>query len=425
MGRLAVGGLFIGLPSSRRAWARSSPSAFSIGSSRARKRDWPAGHGPGPAGRLPHGHRHPAHVRARLGIGAACVGAAGALLAMFFYIFPDVGATFALLAYVTVALGGFGNVPATLARGWWWAWSRCSPVSHRPRFKYAVVFALYLVSSCGGRRVSSAASDVAGDPLGGARSRSSCSWPSRSSSPSPSAPRDDHHLPLRHAGQAWNLLAGYCGQISLGHAVFFGAGAYTSTAPPEVTGSHRGAGCWRRGGRASSRSASAYPVFTAARSLLRHRHHRGGRDHRHARDQLGLGGGARGLFVPSKRPDSWSTSSSTRASRLLLHRPRPPRARAVDHRAGSEALAPRLLLARDPRGPGRRGQPGHPRGRVQAAGDGSVRRAHRAGRHVLRQYILFIDPESVFPTALQHPHLPRGRARRGGHAGGPWWARPS
>ncbi|HWU39808.1 MAG TPA: branched-chain amino acid ABC transporter permease, partial [Candidatus Acidoferrum sp.] len=30
-------------------------------------------------------------------------------------------------------------------------------------------------------------------------------------------------------GQAWNILAGYCGQISLGHAVFFGAGAYTSS----------------------------------------------------------------------------------------------------------------------------------------------------------------------------------------------------
>src|SRR5262249_41256062 len=29
--------------------------------------------------------------------------------------------------------------------------------------------------------------------------------------------------------QAWNLLAGYCGQISLGNAVFFGTGAYTST----------------------------------------------------------------------------------------------------------------------------------------------------------------------------------------------------
>jgi branched-chain amino acid transport system permease protein len=29
--------------------------------------------------------------------------------------------------------------------------------------------------------------------------------------------------------QAWNILAGYCGQISLGHAVFFGAGAYTGS----------------------------------------------------------------------------------------------------------------------------------------------------------------------------------------------------
>jgi branched-chain amino acid transport system permease protein len=28
--------------------------------------------------------------------------------------------------------------------------------------------------------------------------------------------------------QAWNILAGYCGQISLGHAIFFGTGAYTS-----------------------------------------------------------------------------------------------------------------------------------------------------------------------------------------------------
>ncbi len=28
--------------------------------------------------------------------------------------------------------------------------------------------------------------------------------------------------------QSWNILAGYCGQISLGHAVFFGIGAYSS-----------------------------------------------------------------------------------------------------------------------------------------------------------------------------------------------------
>ena len=27
---------------------------------------------------------------------------------------------------------------------------------------------------------------------------------------------------------AWNIIAGYCGQISLGQAVFFGIGAYLS-----------------------------------------------------------------------------------------------------------------------------------------------------------------------------------------------------
>jgi branched-chain amino acid transport system permease protein len=50
-------------------------------------------------------------------LGGACVGVAGGLLATFFYVFPDVGGSFALLAYVAVALGGFGNVPATLAGG--------------------------------------------------------------------------------------------------------------------------------------------------------------------------------------------------------------------------------------------------------------------------------------------------------------------
>jgi branched-chain amino acid transport system permease protein len=29
-------------------------------------------------------------------------------------------------------------------------------------------------------------------------------------------------------GMAWNLLAGYCGQVSFGHAAYFGVGAYTS-----------------------------------------------------------------------------------------------------------------------------------------------------------------------------------------------------
>lgn len=38
-------------------------------------------------------------------------------------------------------------------------------------------------------------------------------------------------LTLLYCGlsQAWNLLGGYCGQISLGHAIYFGFGAYIST----------------------------------------------------------------------------------------------------------------------------------------------------------------------------------------------------
>lgn len=51
------------------------------------------------------------------GLGAALVGLAGAVMAVFFYIYPDVGASFALIAYVTVALGGFGSVFGAFAGG--------------------------------------------------------------------------------------------------------------------------------------------------------------------------------------------------------------------------------------------------------------------------------------------------------------------
>jgi branched-chain amino acid transport system permease protein len=51
------------------------------------------------------------------GLGSALIGLAGAVMAMFFYIYPDVGASFALIAYVTVALGGFGSVFGAFAGG--------------------------------------------------------------------------------------------------------------------------------------------------------------------------------------------------------------------------------------------------------------------------------------------------------------------
>jgi branched-chain amino acid transport system permease protein len=43
------------------------------------------------------------------GIGTACVGAAGAVAAPFFYVSPQVGGIFVITAFVVVVLGGMGN----------------------------------------------------------------------------------------------------------------------------------------------------------------------------------------------------------------------------------------------------------------------------------------------------------------------------
>src|SRR5438046_436195 len=50
-------------------------------------------------------------------IAAAATGIAGALIATFFYIAPTVGETLAIVAFVTVSLGGFGSVPGALVAG--------------------------------------------------------------------------------------------------------------------------------------------------------------------------------------------------------------------------------------------------------------------------------------------------------------------
>ncbi len=51
------------------------------------------------------------------GIGAACAGIAGALLSTFYPVFPEVGANFILIAFVVVALGGFGSVTGAFYAG--------------------------------------------------------------------------------------------------------------------------------------------------------------------------------------------------------------------------------------------------------------------------------------------------------------------
>jgi len=51
------------------------------------------------------------------GLAAGATGIAGALIATFFYISPTVGETLAIVAFVTVSLGGFGSVPGALVAG--------------------------------------------------------------------------------------------------------------------------------------------------------------------------------------------------------------------------------------------------------------------------------------------------------------------
>ncbi|WP_448807415.1 branched-chain amino acid ABC transporter permease [Aminobacterium colombiense] len=80
------------------------------------------------------------------GIGLASVGAAGVLLANFYYIYPQVGATFQLLALVAVSMGGFGSVVgAMLASILVGLIEALTGFLVAPAFKYVFVFALYLI----------------------------------------------------------------------------------------------------------------------------------------------------------------------------------------------------------------------------------------------------------------------------------------
>lgn len=80
------------------------------------------------------------------GVGAACVGVAGALLANFYYVFPDVGAVFGFLAFVTVALGGFGSIQGAFFAGLIIGVTEAlAGTLIAPSLKYVVVFTIYLL----------------------------------------------------------------------------------------------------------------------------------------------------------------------------------------------------------------------------------------------------------------------------------------
>lgn len=80
------------------------------------------------------------------GFGIACVGVAGNVLSTFYYIFPEVGFPFALIAYIAVALGGFGSVFGALLAGLIIGLVEVlGGFLFIPAFKYAFVCVIYLL----------------------------------------------------------------------------------------------------------------------------------------------------------------------------------------------------------------------------------------------------------------------------------------
>lgn len=80
------------------------------------------------------------------GVGLAAVGVAGALLSAFFYVYPEVGEIFILLAFASVALGGFGSIRGSFLGGILIGLSeQLFGVLISPGFKYAFIFGIFVL----------------------------------------------------------------------------------------------------------------------------------------------------------------------------------------------------------------------------------------------------------------------------------------
>ncbi len=200
---------------------------------------------------------------------------------------------------------------------------------------------------------------------------------------------------------AWNILAGYCGQISLGHAVYFGIGAYTSTLLVRDAALTPWLGMLVGAALAVVVSqAIGYPVFRL-------------RGHYFAIATIGFGeivqtivlnwdwiGGARGLFVPIKRPDSLLNFQFHESKAVYYY---------IALGLLALALGATRWIERSRRGYYFRAikedQDAAASLGVQVAREKQAAMAVSAALTALggtfwAQYVLFIDPESVFPLSL-------------------------
>lgn len=79
------------------------------------------------------------------GIGGACVGLAGGIMPSYLAVHPEVGSLFGLIAFICVAMGGFGSIPGALFAGLLvGVVESLAGFYIAPVFKYVAVFSLYL-----------------------------------------------------------------------------------------------------------------------------------------------------------------------------------------------------------------------------------------------------------------------------------------
>ena len=79
------------------------------------------------------------------GIGGACVGIAGGIMPSYLSVHPEVGSLFGLIAFICVAMGGFGSIPGAFLAGILvGVVESVAGFYIAPVFKYIAVFGLYL-----------------------------------------------------------------------------------------------------------------------------------------------------------------------------------------------------------------------------------------------------------------------------------------
>jgi branched-chain amino acid transport system permease protein len=83
------------------------------------------------------------------GISGACVGIAGGIMPSYLAVHPEVGSMFGLIAFVCVAMGGFGSIPGAFLAGLLvGSVEALAGFYLAPVFKYVAVFGLYLAVVC-------------------------------------------------------------------------------------------------------------------------------------------------------------------------------------------------------------------------------------------------------------------------------------